>query len=138
MVEECSFPLHVAKELLRRGDAERKVEGRIVRVDLLYFDGCASYRVAEERVRKVLALLGLDSAVELIPVETEEEARRLRFPSSPTIRIDGADLFTMGGADAGMLGCRVYRTPEGLVGSPTEAMIAEAFDRLAARHSTRP
>ncbi|MDP9476919.1 MAG: hypothetical protein M3R38_14745 [Actinomycetota bacterium] len=32
-------------------------------------------------------------AVALAGVDTDEEARRLRFPSTPTIRVDGRDPF---------------------------------------------
>ena len=98
-----------------------------MRVELLYFDGCPSYLVAEERLQRVLAECGVAADLELLPVETVEEARRLRFPGSPTIRVGGEDLFPTGGHATGALGCRVYGTPEGLAGSPTEAMITEAL-----------
>jgi len=54
------------------------------------------------------------------------------FAGSPTIYADGIDLFD--GADGrGSLACRVYRTPEGLAGSPTvEQLIAAIRERDAA------
>ena len=36
---------------------------------------------------------GVDAEVELVAINTAEEARELRFPGSPTIRVDGEDLF---------------------------------------------
>ncbi len=98
-----------------------------VRVQLLYFDGCPSYGVAVERLRQVLADCGLDDDPELVRVDTEHEARTLRFPGSPTIRIDGKDLFPIQGIGTAGLGCRVYRTPEGLSGAPTIEMITAAL-----------
>jgi hypothetical protein len=52
-------------------------------------------------------------------VETAEDTERIRFIGSPTILLDGRDPFD--GTDSGPFGltCRVYSTPEGLVGSPT-------------------
>ncbi len=100
-----------------------------VRVQLLYFDGCPSYGVAVERLRQVLADWGIDNDLELVRVDTEHDARTLRFPGSPTIRIDGKDLFPIQGIGTAGLGCRVYRTPEELSGAPTVEMIAAALPR---------
>ena len=47
-------------------------------------------------------------------MNTDEEADWLRFPGSPTIRVDGEDLFPAPGREDCWLGCRVYATPEGL------------------------
>jgi glutaredoxin len=62
-----------------------------VKVEVLYFDGCPSYAAAEKTLRGVLKERGLE--VEMVAVETDEEAGRLRFPGSPTIRVEGEDLF---------------------------------------------
>ena len=109
------------------------------RIELLYFDGCPSHGPAGEALQKALAEEGIEAAVDLVAVNTDEEARRLRFPGSPTVRLDGEDLFPIGGAhepeDWGLL-CRVYATPDGLEGSPTAPMFREAL-RLALR-SGRP
>lgn len=100
-----------------------------MKLELLYFDGCPGYRVAEERLRQIVAEQGLDIDVELVRVETDEEARRLRFPGSPTIRGDGLDLFPAGEERDGALGCRLYATPDGLAGAPTVGMIRQALGR---------
>ncbi len=100
-----------------------------MRVELLYFGGCPSYLVAEERLRIALVGQGLTADIEMIHVETDEAARNLRFLSSPTIRVDGQDLFPGGEQHEGALGCRVYLTPEGLSGSPTVEMLTQALGR---------
>jgi hypothetical protein len=41
----------------------------------------------------VPARAGPEAEVELMAIDTDEEAQRLRFPGSPTIRVDGRDLF---------------------------------------------
>ena len=99
----------------------------MMRVELLYFDGCPTYQAAEKALRDVLYREGMEAEVELVPVNTDEEARRLRFPGSPTIRVDGRDLFPVSEQTEYALGCRMYATPEGLRGSPTSGMLKEAL-----------
>jgi hypothetical protein len=96
-----------------------------MRVEVLYFEGCPTHRVAEETLREVLARE--DAEVELVAVDTDEEAQRLRFPGSPTIRVDGEDLFPVPGRMGYTLSCRMYATPEGLRGSPTAEMVHAAL-----------
>ena len=96
-------------------------------VEVLYFDGCPTYKAAENTLRQVLAEEGIDPEINLVVVNTDEEARRQRFPGSPTIRVEGKDLFPMSEREDWRLGCRVYATPEGLKGSPTTEMLREAL-----------
>lgn len=44
-----------------------------------------------ERLRQVLADWGIENDLELVRVDTKHDARTLRFPGSPTIRIDGKE-----------------------------------------------
>lgn len=98
-----------------------------MRVELLYFDGCPTYLEAEKVLREVLGREGAEAEVELVAVNTDREAQRLRFPGSPTIRVDGRDLFPVPERTEYALGCRMYATPEGLRGSPTSGMLKEAL-----------
>ena len=95
----------------------------IAKVELLYFDGCSGYRKAEQSLKDALSREGVRSEVELVTVNTDEEAGALEFPGSPTVRLDGRDLFPMNEREDWRLGCRVYATPEGLKDHPTEEMI---------------
>ena len=98
---------------------------------MLYFDGCPGYRKAEHSLKDALSQEGIRSEVELIAVNTDEEAGALEFPGSPTIRVDGRDLFpgSADGRDDWRLGCRIYVTPEGLKDHPTGEMIRAALRR---------
>ncbi len=98
-----------------------------MRVEVMYFDGCPIHRTAEKILRGVLAREGAEAEVELVAVNTDEAAQRLRFPGSPTIRVDGEDLFPVPDRAEYALGCRMYATPEGLRGSPTAEMLEEAL-----------
>jgi hypothetical protein len=96
-------------------------------IEILHFDGCPTYRSTGDTQRQVLAEEGLEAEVELVAVNSDEEARRLRFPGSPTIRVDGRDLFPTPEREDWRLVCRVYTTPEGLTGSPTAPMLKAAL-----------
>ena len=98
-----------------------------MKVEVLYFEGCPTYETATKTLRTVLAEGGLKADVELVVVNTDEEARRLKFPGSPTIRVDGRDLFPTREREDWGLGCRIYATPEGLKGSPTAEMLRKAL-----------
>jgi hypothetical protein len=98
-----------------------------MKIEILHFDGCPTYRPTENTLRQVLAEEGVEAEVELVVVNSDEEARRLRFPGSPSIRVDGRDLFPTPEREDWRLVCRVYATPEGLMGSPTAHMLKAAI-----------
>ncbi|HEY8294521.1 MAG TPA: thioredoxin family protein [Micrococcaceae bacterium] len=97
---------------------------------LLYFDGCPNWHVARANLRAALARLGWAQSFESVPVETDDQARALHFTGSPTIVLDGKDIFDAGNAPAA-LACRLYRTGTGLAGSPTTEDIVTALQREA-------
>ena len=100
-----------------------------MKVEVLYFDGCPTYETATKTLRAVLAEERVEAEVQLVAVNTDEDARRLQFPGSPTIRVEGEDLFLAGEREGWGLGCRVYTTPEGLKGSPTAGMLRKALTK---------
>ena len=65
-------------------------------------------------------------------IVTEEDAVAAGFPGSPTIRVDGADLFPVD--EPPSLSCRVYRLADGRFSpTPDPGELRAALDR-AARH----
>jgi len=96
-----------------------------VKLELLYFDDCPNWQVAAERLDDVAGDRGL--TVERGLVSTPEEAEAALFRGSPTILVDGQDPFASGDEPFG-LACRVYRTPDGLAGSPTAEQLEAALD----------
>jgi hypothetical protein len=87
----------------------------------------SSMTSAEETLRRVLAREEVEADVSLVAVNTDEEARRFVCPGSPTIRVDGEDLFPLPDRTEYALGCRMYATAEGLKGSPTAMMLRAAL-----------
>jgi hypothetical protein len=85
-----------------------------VRVELLWWDGCPSFGEALAELQTVLREEGHDpDAVEVIEIDSDEQAERERFPGSPTIRIDGQDAIPAGEGVPVGLTCRVYRLRDG-------------------------
>jgi hypothetical protein len=118
------------------------MEEAMTRVEILYFDGCPTWQRAAEMVRTVLCERGQDADVRVVRVESVEDARRLRFLGSPTIRIDGRDVeptVAQGvepSRDArslracGQFGlqCRLYHDGERFLGVPPADWIRAALD----------
>lgn len=98
-----------------------------MRVELLYFDGCPNWLVAESRLTQALSITGHGQVpVERRRIEGVEQARAAGFLGSPTIRIDGVDPFASGTERVG-LSCRLFDTPAGLRGSPTIEQLVAAL-----------
>ena len=105
-----------------------------MRVELLYWDGCPSYPEAQALLERVLAEHGLDADVELREVRSEEEATELRFPGSPTIRVEGRDVDPEGAESRPALTCRIYRTRDGRVSPiPSREQLEDALVATRAR-----
>ena len=100
-------------------------------ITLLYFDDCPNWRVADERLAAIAAERA-DLTVTHHLVDTLEEAERVGLHGSPSILVDGVDVFA--GPDAGVgLSCRVYRTPDGLAGAPTVEQLRTALADVGGR-----
>ena len=97
-------------------------------VEFLYWEGCPSHPEARELLEEVLEARGVDATVDIREVRTQEEARALGFPGSPTIRVDGRDVDPAGADDPPSLSCRIYHLPNGRVSPvPTREQIEEAL-----------
>ena len=95
-------------------------------ISLLYFDDCPNWRIADERLAAIAAECA-DLTVTRHLVDTLEEAERIGFRGSPSILVDGVDVFAEPDVGVG-LSCRVYRTPDGLAGAPTVQQLRAALD----------
>jgi hypothetical protein len=79
--------------------------------------------------------LGLDpAALRVVQIGSEEDAGREGFVGSPTIRVDGEDVFPPGDEPVGLT-CRIYRLRDGRA-SPTPDP-ADLREALTAATKTR-
>ncbi len=107
--------------------------GNPPKIEFLFWQDCPSHPEARQRLREVMAEVGLQVPVEEIEVLTDEEAERLKFPGSPTIRVNGTDIDAAGAAQMGTaLTCRVYRLEDGRFSPvPSKGMIRRALVEIA-------
>jgi hypothetical protein len=100
-----------------------------MKIELLYFDDCPTYQAALQALKQALLEEGIQSQIQLLAVNTTEEAQRVQFPGSPTIRVNDSDLFPAAERQDSGLRCRMYATPEGFRGTPTKVMLRDALHR---------
>lgn len=100
-----------------------------MRVQVLHIEECPSWEEAGARARQALDGVGLaDVAVEYVVIRTPNEAASTVFAGSPTIVVDGEDLFPSDGQTTS-LACRVYLTEHGLAGTPTRTQVERALQK---------
>jgi len=97
---------------------------------VLHIEDCRSWIETGERLRRTLDGLGLSHVpVEVTLIATEQDAATRPYAGSPTILVDGEDLFPSAGRTRDLV-CRIYVTPDGLRALPTSGQLRSA---LAAR-----
>lgn len=98
------------------------------RVELLWFRDCPHHEAARRLLQGVIAEVAPGTPIEDVDAGDPEVAARVRFPGSPSIRIDGRDVdprFTDTGDYTPR--CRVYWTDDGLRGLPERAWVEAAL-----------
>ncbi len=93
-------------------------------IDFLYFSGCPSWQNTLYSLEKIFKNHQLPGEIKLIQVETIKEAELHQFYGSPSIKVNGKDLFPID-LENYHLGCRIYKTPTGFKGSPSKEMIED-------------
>ena len=101
-------------------------------IELLWWEGCPSHPDALADLERILREEGVDADVTRVEIEDDEQARRERFPGSPTIRIDGQDIVQPAEGEPFSLTCRVYRTRDGRISPIPDPEDVRAAVRRAA------
>ncbi len=96
-----------------------------MRIQVLYARNCPHHVPTVRLIQDVLRDLGRDAEIDELEVRSTEDAERLRFPGSPTIRVEGVDI-EPGHRARGhyALACRLYGTS----GVPPRSMLASALE----------
>jgi hypothetical protein len=100
-----------------------------LRVELLTFEGCPHLDRARHDLEAVLRESIIETPVQVVYVNSAEDAEFLGFQGSPTIRINGEDVVPQPELPVAV-GCRLYRDAEGrMQGSPPIEAIRAAVER---------
>lgn len=98
-----------------------------MKVQVLHIDECPNWEEAGARTRHALDAVGLpDVAIEYVLIRTAQDAAHTGFAGSPTITVDGEDLFPSI-EQTPNLACRIYPTSTGLAGTPTQQQLEQAL-----------
>jgi hypothetical protein len=98
------------------------------RIEVLFVAGCPNVDAAVGRARAAIEAAGVAATVILVCVRDEDEAQRLRFAGSPTVRVDGDDVEpTAPICDGFGMQCRLYRVEGRLEGAPPVDWIVAAL-----------
>ena len=104
-----------------------------MRIDFLYFEECPSHEQALERLKKVATEEEIEAEISVVKVASEEQARDLEFPGSPTILVEGRDINPHLEYPNYALTCRTYQLEDGRISPlPSEAMIRRTLKAVAA------
>jgi len=104
-------------------------------VRFLYSEDCPSHNEALQRLRKVMKEEGIEDTVEVIQVDTSEDAERLKFAGSPTILVNDRDIDPQTNPYYALT-CRAYRLEDGRISPlPSEIMIRAALRNASTEKS---
>lgn len=84
-----------------------------MRIEVLFVPGCPNHGPALESLRNVLHSEAINAPIHEIAVTDEAMARSLKFPGSPTVRINGRDVESTSQQSYG-LACRLYAGGRGV------------------------
>ncbi len=82
-------------------------------IEVFYVPGCPNHQAAIDRLRNAVRSAAIDAAIQEIAVTDDAMARQLKFPGSPTIRIEGRDVESTP-QDSYGLACRLYSNGTGV------------------------
>ena len=96
-------------------------------IELLYVASCPNHVVALERLRATLSAENLQTPVNEVLVSDAAMAQSLKFPGSPTIRINGHDVEPNSGQTTSFgLMCRLYSDGSGV---PSQQSLRAAIEK---------
>jgi hypothetical protein len=103
----------------------------MIKVELLYFEGCPHHRPTEQLLRETISELGVETDIEVVKVVDNDGAQANRFLGSPSIRVDGRDLEQTEDETTKLsMRCRLYRSTRGMSGVPSKNMIVAAIQTV--------
>ncbi len=104
---------------------------KVVSISIYFIEGCPGLSAVRDNVKEIIAEETVNAEINLVLIETREEAGRLQFTGSPTVRINGKDI------DSNMktikdygLRSRHYYVNGKKLDSPSKRMIRDAIKKV--------
>lgn len=100
-------------------------------IEFQYFDGCPNSNESLNNLRYFMAMTNIPKdQLKITLIENEEMARNVHFQGSPTILINGFDLYTGLRPDTSNFSCRLYRINNINTGILTSSFISQRYNEL--------
>ncbi len=97
-------------------------------ITFLYWEDCPSHHIALQEIQQIIAEENIPASLDIIQVQTEEQARNLQFIGSPTILVNGKDIVPPSSETNYALTCRAYQLEDGRISPlPSPTMIRKAL-----------
>ncbi len=61
-------------------------------IGVFFIEGCPGVSVVIDNIKEVITEEAVDAEISMFSIETSEDAGRLQFTGSPTVRINGRDI----------------------------------------------
>jgi len=98
-----------------------------MKIEVLYVPNCPNHTVALERLREILPVESFQEQVSEVLVSDTAMAQLLKFPGSPTIRINGQDVEPRNEQTVSFgLMCRLYSDGSG---APSQQKLRAAIEK---------
>ena len=95
-------------------------------IEFQYFDGCPNAKATLDSLLEIKSELGIaDGEIRIVLVPDIESAKENRFQGSPTILVDGVDIYTDEAPTGFKYSCRVYTFEGNQTGKIPKAFIKE-------------
>lgn len=103
---------------------------KTIKIDILFIEGCPGFISTAQYIKDIIADERIDAEITFILIENNEDARRLHFLGSPTVRVNGMDIekdlrFTK---DYDVRS-RIYYAEGNKFGYPPKSMIKDAIKK---------
>ncbi len=69
-----------------------QIPRKVAEIYIMFIEGCPSVSAVAKYIDEVIAEEAVDAEISLVLIETLEDARKLHFTGSPTVRINGKDV----------------------------------------------
>jgi len=96
----------------------------VIKIQFLTIEGCPNSQTAWKNLQQSLDILQIEIVPERILIHDDLEAEHYSFQGSPSIKVDGIDLWEQK-RDEYHMGYRAYFAQEELIGCPTIDMLVE-------------
>ena len=82
-------------------------------IEVFYVPGCPNHQATIDTLKNVLDAASITAPIREVAITDEAMARQLKFPGSPTVRIDGRDVESTPEESYGVA-CRLYSNGSGV------------------------